>query len=110
MARCLGIKSSRVYAATFVVGGALAGLAGTLIAPMVTVAPEMGAVFLVRAFLTVVVGGVGQLVGVVGGAAVIGGTEGVVAYFSSGVLAQVLVLFLAIVIIRLRPQGLFVRK
>jgi urea transport system permease protein len=110
MARCLGIRSSRVYAATFVAGGALAGLAGTLIAPLVTVQPEMGGIFLIRAFLTVVVGGVGSLIGVVGGSGVIGGAEGAVAYFSSGVLAQILVLFLAVILIRLRPQGLFPRR
>jgi branched-subunit amino acid ABC-type transport system permease component len=70
----------------------------------------MGGVFLVRSFLTVIVGGVGNLAGVVGGSAVIGGAEGTIAYFSSGVLAQVIVLAIAIVIVRVRPQGIFSRK
>ena len=110
MARCLGIRAPRIYSAAFVIGGAIAGLAGALIAPLVTVQPFMGGVFLVRSFLTVIVGGVGNLAGVVGGSAVIGGAEGTIAYFSSGVLAQVIVLAIAIVIVRVRPQGIFSRK
>lgn len=110
MARCLGIRAPRIYSAAFVIGGAIAGLAGALIAPLVTVQPFMGGVFLVRSFLTVIVGGVGNLAGVVGGSAVIGGAEGTIAYFSSGVLAQVIVLAIAIVIVRVRPNGIFSRK
>jgi urea ABC transporter permease protein UrtB len=110
MARSLGIRAPRIYSMWFAIGAALAGLAGALIAPIVTVAPTMGGVFLVRAFLTVIVGGVGNLAGVMGGAGVIGGSEGVIAYFSSGIMAQVFVLAIAICIVRLRPKGIFVRK
>ena len=110
MAKALGIKAPRVYSLSFVIGAALAGLAGALVAPLVTVQPTMGASFLVRAFLTVIVGGAGSLIGVVGGLGVIGGTEGVISYFSSSVMAQVIVLSVAILIVRLRPQGIFRRK
>ncbi|MFH1933930.1 MAG: branched-chain amino acid ABC transporter permease [Pseudomonadota bacterium] len=110
MAQCVGIASQPIYSASFAIGAALSGLAGGLLAPLVTVQPFMGPVFLVRGFLTVIVGGVGTLLGVVGGAGVIGGTEGVVAYFESSVAAQVIVLAMAIVIVRLRPQGIFARK
>lgn len=110
MAQCVGIASQPIYSASFAIGAALSGLAGGLLAPLVTVQPFMGPVFLVRGFLTVIVGGVGTLFGVVGGAGVIGGTEGVVAYFESSVAAQVIVLAMAIVIVRLRPQGIFARK
>ena len=110
MAQCVGIASQPIYSASFAIGAALSGLAGGLLAPLVTVQPFMGPVFLVRAFLTVIVGGAGTLLGVVGGAGVIGGTEGVVAYFESSVAAQVIVLATAIVIVRLRPQGIFARK
>ena len=110
MARCLGIRAPRIYSVAFVIGGALAGFAGALIAPLVTVEPTMGAVYLVRSFLTVIVGGVGNLIGVVGGSAVIGGAEGAISYFSSGVWAQVAVLAIAIAIVRIRPSGIFSRK
>jgi urea transport system permease protein len=110
MAKALGIRAPRIYTATFVIGSSLAGLAGALLAPMVAVQPLMGAPFLVRSFMTVIVGGVGSLAGVVGGSGVIGGTEGFVSYFSSSVLAQVVVLAIAIVIVRIRPAGIFTRK
>jgi branched-chain amino acid transport system permease protein/urea transport system permease protein len=110
MARCLGIRAPRIYSISFVIGAGLAGLAGALIAPLITVQPNMGAVFLVRAFLTVIVGGAGALIGVVGGSAVIGGIEGFVSYFSSSVMAQVITLAVAILVVRLRPNGIFVRK
>jgi len=110
MAQCVGISAAPIYSLSFAIGAALSGLAGALIAPMVTVQPYMGPVFLVRGFLTVIVGGIGSLLGVVGGAGVIGGTEGVVSYFASSVGAQVVVLTFAIIIIRLRPQGVFIRK
>jgi len=110
MAQCCGIRAPRIYAGTFSLGASLAGVAGGLIAPLVSVDPFMGAGYLVRSFMTVIVGGVGSLGGVAGGAGVIGGAEGVISYFSSGIIAQVVVLALAIVVVRIRPQGLFVRK
>lgn len=110
MATSLGIRSPRIYSASFVLGASLAGLAGALVAPLVNVQPTMGSVYLVNSFLTVIVGGVGNLAGIMGGAGVIGGSEGVIGYFSSGLLAQVIVLTIAIAIVRLRPKGIFVRK
>lgn len=107
MARCLGVRAPRMYAGVFAIGGALAGFAGALIAPLITVGPTMGGPFLVRSFLTVIVGGVGNLIGVAGGSVIIGGAEGAIAYSSSGVWAQVAVLAIAIVIVRIRPQGIF---
>ena len=110
MAQCVGIAASPIYSLSFTIGAALSGLAGALLAPLVTVQPYMGPVFLVRGFITVIVGGVGTLFGVVGGANVIGVTEGIVSYFASSVGAQVVVLAIAIVIIRIRPRGIFIRK
>jgi urea transport system permease protein len=110
MAKCLGIRAPRIYSAAFVIGGALAGLAGALVAPLLTVQPEMGASFLVQSFLTVIVGGAGALIGIVGGSAVMGGIQGVISYFSSSVIAQVITLSVAIIVIRVRPNGIFSRK
>jgi urea transport system permease protein len=110
MAASVGIRTPRIYSMAFVIGAALAGFAGALIAPLVTVTPQMGASYLVQAFMTVIVGGVAALVGVVGGAGVIGGIQGVVSYFSSSVLAQVITLAVAIVVVRVRPNGVFSRK
>ncbi|RJQ11124.1 MAG: branched-chain amino acid ABC transporter permease [Bacillota bacterium] len=110
MAQCLGVKAATINTYAFVIGAALAGFAGAMIAPLISVEPWMGSAFLVRSFMAVIVGGVGAILGVVGGSALIGGLEGVIAFFGSSVIAQVIVLGLVIAIIRFRPEGLFTQK
>lgn len=110
MAECLGIKGRSINARSFALGAALAGLAGALLAPLITIGPYIGSYYLTRAFLTVIVGGVGNLLGVAAGAGVIGGTEGTLAYWGSSLVAQVIVLAIAILALRLRPQGLLPRR
>jgi urea transport system permease protein len=110
MAECLGVKVRNVYTLSFAIGSALAGLAGALLAPLLSVDPNLGGAYLVNSFMTVIVGGLGQLVGVIGGSAAIGGAQGVISYFGSSVTAQVIVLAAAIVIVRVRPQGIFTRR
>lgn len=110
MAQCLGVNAAKINSYAFVIGAALAGFAGGMIAPLVSVEPWMGSAFLVRSFMAVIVGGVSGLVCAVGGSALIGGLEGAIAFFGSSVIAQVIVLGIVIVIIRFRPQGLFSQK
>jgi len=89
----------------------MAGLAGGLIAPMLSIDPYIGNVFLIRSFFVVIIGGVGQLLGgTLLGSFFIGGTETIFALFSSQVVAQAAVFFLAILILRFRPQGLLGEK
>jgi branched-chain amino acid transport system permease protein/urea transport system permease protein len=76
-------------------------------APLVTVSPEAGLIFLARAFLVVVVGGVGTIAGVLGGGLIIGGGGALSAFFLSPTNAEAITLLVAIVILRLRPNGLF---
>jgi branched-subunit amino acid ABC-type transport system permease component len=63
MARALGVPVNRVYTITFGLGAALAGLAGGLYAPTMTLSPMMGASFVIEAFVTVVAGGSDILLG-----------------------------------------------
>ena len=107
MAAALAINTSRMYLYTFVFGSALAGFAGALMTPEITVSPETGLSFLARAFFVVILGGIGHLAGVLGGAAVVGELETLLSYLISAITAQALVLVVAIIIIRFRPQGLF---
>jgi branched-chain amino acid transport system permease protein/urea transport system permease protein len=107
MAAALAINTSRMYLYTFVLGSALAGFAGALMTPEITVSPETGLSFLARAFFVVILGGIGHLAGVLGGAAVVGELETLLSYLISATTAQALVLVVAIIIIRFRPQGLF---
>ncbi len=107
ISRCFGINNARVYSLTFAYGAGLAGLAGALVSPLKSVAPEMGTNYVVDAFLVVVLGGVQSLFGTVASAAVVGELSGWLAFVSNDTLARALVFFLVVVMIRFRPQGLF---
>lgn len=106
MAGSLGINTRRMDRATFAFGAALAGFAGAVMAPVMSVDPQMGVGFLIPAFLSILVGGTTTLLGALLGTGVIGTANSVVSGIWSQVLAQVVVFSLAIVVIRLFPQGL----
>lgn len=108
VASLLGLNIAMMYKLVFAFGAFMAGLAGGLIAPMYSIDPYMGNTFLVRSFFVVIVGGVGQLLaGTLFGSFAIGGLETVLALFSDQVIAQIAVFFIAVVILRFRPQGVF---
>jgi urea transport system permease protein len=107
MAEALGINTSRIDQAVFVLGAALAGVAGAVMSPVIAINPNMGLDYFARTFLVVIMGGIGQLMGVVAGGAFIGMAEAGLAAVLKPIVAQVIVLVLAIITIRLRPQGLF---
>lgn len=109
LAVAMGLKIDRLYSTAFVYGAALAGLAGGAVAPLAAVFPQLGLDYLVQSFLAVIVGGIGTIEGVVTGGAFIGGLTGVLAFFMSPVMAEIAVLFLAALALRLRPQGLLSR-
>jgi branched-chain amino acid transport system permease protein/urea transport system permease protein len=107
IAAAIGINTDRIYVVAFALGAALAALAGALMAPLINVLPLMGVSFLARSFFVVIVGGAGNLLGVVGGSVLIGGLETLFSSLWSITLAQALVLVISIVIVRFRPTGLF---
>jgi urea ABC transporter permease protein UrtB len=98
MARALGVDTDRVYALTFGLGAALAGLTGALYAPTMTTVPTMGSAFIVQAFVTVVVGGADVLLGAAPAAAVL-------AFIQSQLIGQVGLLLTVIVVVRVLPKG-----
>lgn len=106
MAEAMGINSRRTYSVAFTYGAAVAGLAGGLVSPLAIVLPQMGVNYLANAFFVVIVGGAGSLGGLVAGSTFVGGLTSVLNYQMSPSLAQAIVLLAAIVIVRLRPQGL----
>jgi urea transport system permease protein len=108
IASCFGINADRVYALTFAYGAGLAGLAGALVAPLKSVSPEMGTTYVVDAFMVVVLGGVQTLFGAVASAALLGEATGVIAFVQNDTIAKATVLLAIVVLIRFRPQGLFV--
>ena len=106
MADALGIDTKRIYAVAFSIGAALAAIAGVMIAPLTAVVAQMGVNYLARSFFVVIVGGAGSVPGVVAGSAVVGGTETLLNYMIPATLSQALVLVLAIIIVRFKPNGL----
>ncbi|MFZ5789591.1 MAG: branched-chain amino acid ABC transporter permease [Pseudomonadota bacterium] len=106
VASLLGLNIAATYKLVFAFGAFMAGLAGGLIAPMLSIDPYIGNIFLVRSFFVVIVGGIGQLLsGTVVGSFLIGGSETIFALFTSQVVAQAAVFLVAIVLLRFRPQG-----
>lgn len=110
IAECYGINAKRVYSLTFAYGAGLAGVAGALVAPIKSVSPDMGTHFVVDAFLVVVVGGVGSLLGTFVSAGVLGELNATIAYVLNDTLAKAIVFLAVIVVIRFRPQGLFATR
>ena len=105
LARACGISTTRLYAFTFAFGAALAGLAGALIVPLYQLSADIGTRFLVQAFLSVMLGGVGTFEGPVLGAAAVGGMAAGLPWIVIPVLADPLVFVIALIIVKLRPQG-----
>ena len=110
MAAACGIDVARVNALTFAYGSGLAGVAGVMMSGFKTVFPAMGTSLVVDGFLVVVVGGVGSLVGTVFSSAVLGQINGSVAVLTNDILARAVVFGVVILIIVLKPQGLFSYK
>ena len=106
MASALGIDVQRMNMVTFAFGSALAGAAGALLAPISGVVPTMGVAFVAKAFMTVIVGGQALLVGSTAAAGLLGTVDNVVSYLTTPFLGQGAVLVVAIVLLRLLPQGL----
>ena len=108
LARACGISTARLYALTFAFGAALAGLAGALIVPLYQLSADIGIRFLVQAFLSVMLGGVGTFEGPVLGAVAVGAMASGLPWVVIPVLADPLVFVIALAIVRLRPQGFII--
>jgi urea transport system permease protein len=103
LAETMGINVGLMRAALFGIGSAIAGLAGALLAPINTLDPQFGLLFLVNSFLVVILGGKGSLRGLVFAAAVLGGSLSILQFVIPTVYAQIIVLVIAIVGVRVRP-------
>lgn len=110
MAAALGINVADVDRWTFSIGAALAGIAGAIMTPLITINPEMGSPFLSQSFLVVILGGVGSLFGLIGGAALVSGFRFFLSFYFRLTTAQILVFLMAIILIRIKPQGLFGKR
>ncbi|EWH03736.1 urea ABC transporter permease subunit UrtB [Halomonas sp. BC04] len=110
ISECYGIRSENVYAVTFAFGAGLAGMAGALVTPLISVTPGMGTHLVVDAFLVVILGGVGSLLGTVVASGLVGEATALFSFLFNDTIGRVAVLMAIIIIIRFRPQGLFPDK
>jgi len=106
-AQMVGIDTRRIYAVTFAIGTACAGAAGVLVAPLVTIEPTTGELFNIIAFVVVVLGGMGNVVGALVGGLLIGLTEQLGALYLPGQSPLLSVFVVFVLVLFLRPQGLF---
>jgi urea transport system permease protein len=107
MASVMGVNAAQINARAFATGAALAALAGVLLAPLTAVTATMGINYLARSFFVVLVGGAGSIAGVAAGSGIIGGLETALSYQIPTTVAQALVLVLAVIVLRFRPQGVW---
>lgn len=109
-ARLLGIRVEVTYLVTFAVSALLAGVAGVMIGGLFNITPSMGNDPLLRAFLVVVFGGLGSLPGTIIAAYLIGLIEAASSYYIGIYWTPVALFTVLIVILLVRPNGLFGRS
>lgn len=113
-ARILGVDTDRVYAATFALNAAICGAAGALVAMTWVVHPYLGLAYTVRAFMIVVVAGLGNVIGIIGAAAGLGVAEQYAGFllgteFQTAFLFSLLVALLVARQLRLRRRRLYLK-
>ncbi|MFD1341476.1 urea ABC transporter permease subunit UrtB [Litorisediminicola beolgyonensis] len=112
MAASMGIDPDRINMLTFGLGSGIAGIAGVAIGLYAKVTSEMGADYIVQSFMTVVVGGVGNVWGTLAGATLIGGLQKGIEWFnpSNTLAAQTYMILFIILFIQFRPKGIVALK
>ncbi|MFC5701338.1 urea ABC transporter permease subunit UrtB [Cohnella faecalis] len=107
MAACLGISTRRVDAVTFAIGSGIAGIAGCALTLIGPIGPNIGTYYIIDAFMVVVLGGVGKLVGTVAGALGIGMFNSLFEWWTDASLGKVLVFLGIVAFLQWKPMGLF---
>ena len=106
LAAACGVEAHHVHAVAFGIGAAVAGGAGMLLSMMYTVYPEMGIDYSLRAFVIVILGGLGNMRGAFLGAVVVGVTETFGAFYFGALAATIIPFLLILVILLFRPDGM----
>jgi urea transport system permease protein len=108
MAASMGINPDRINMLTFGLGSGIAGIAGVAIGLFAQVVPDMGSNYIVQSFMTVVVGGVGNIFGTLVGASMIGGLQKAIEWLNptNTLAAQTYMILFVILFIQFRPRGI----
>ncbi len=108
-AALVGIDAVRVSMLTFAISGALAGVAAVLFAPINLLSPTMGELVITKAFVIIILGGMGSVFGAIAGGLIIGFAESFGAFYVSTDYKDIIAFVLLTAILSVRPQGLFAR-
>jgi branched-chain amino acid transport system permease protein len=107
VASSLGYNPRMVYMVTFTVGAALSGLAGGVLAPLTGLLPSSGGAYIAKAFISVISGGAGAVItGTLASSTLYGAISQIVSFASTPVIGEIALLGLAIILLRLMPQGI----
>lgn len=106
VARLMGINDFRIYNYAYGMSAGLMGVAAAVLAPFFYVHPGVGTSFILKAFVIVVLGGMGSMPGAVLGGLIVGFIEGVVGLYVQAAVAQIVLFALFVLIILFRPTGL----
>jgi branched-chain amino acid transport system permease protein len=109
-AALMGIRIDRIHTATFALGSGLAAAAGALLGPVFFVAPGMGDLAAAKAFAIVILGGLGSITGATLGGFILAFVEELGASYISSGYRDAMGFVLIIMILLVRPTGLFARK
>jgi branched-chain amino acid transport system permease protein len=108
-ASLMGVDTEKLNRLAFAVGVACAAVAGCVLTPVYYTFPTAGVDLIITAFVVVVLGGLGSIVGAIAGGLIIGVTQTVSGFFISVEFKDLIALLLFILILLVRPQGLFGR-
>ena len=106
VAASLGYNPKLVYMWTFTAGAALSGLAGGVLAPLTGLLPSSGGAYIAKAFIIVITGGAAVIAGTLSSSVIFGTINQLVSFGSTPVFGEIAMLALAIVLLRLMPQGI----
>jgi branched-chain amino acid transport system permease protein len=109
-ASLMGVESGVIYAAAFGIGCLLAGLAGGLMAPVYSIGPYMGELPMLKAFVVVILGGLGSVPGAVLGGLLIGLSESVMSTLLNSTSALIASFTIVLLVVVMRPTGLMGRS
>jgi branched-chain amino acid transport system permease protein len=105
-----GIDVQRTYLITFALGAALAGVAGALVSIQYSIFPAVGLAWTLKALVVVVLAGLGSIFGAFWAGLLLGVAEQISVFFLGAAYREVVGLVLFLLVLVLRPQGLFGRR
>ena len=105
-AQLMGMDIKKLYCFALGIGFACVGIAGTMMSPMYSVDPAVGANYSLKCLIVVVLGGKGSIPGALLGGLIVGLTENLITFASSGVNGQIAIFSIFVLILLIKPNGI----